>query len=128
MEWVFIIPGMILMLVAFVCTIIIIVKMFQNNQTGMGIGTIVGLFVCGIGYIVALIFGWKNKDAWGLQKVMPIFTGSLILGLVLYGIGYAILIPKLVNQSQQMQQMQQENGMPYFGNIPGDPSFPAPQP
>lgn len=113
MEWVLIGVGGILMLVAFVCAIIVIVKMFQHNQTGLGIGTIVGLFVCGIGYILALIYGWQNKVAWRLQTVMPIFTGSLVLGLLLYGAGYAILIPKLVKQAQEQQQMQQ-NGMPDF--------------
>ncbi len=108
MEWVLLGLGGILMLVAFVCCIIVIVKMFQNNQTGLGIGTIVGLFVCGIGYILALIFGWKNKDAWKLQTVMPIFTGAFVLGIVLYGAGYALLIPKMVQQVQQQQDLQQQ--------------------
>lgn len=123
MEYVLLGIGMILMLVAFVCCILVIVKMFQNNQTGLGIGTIVGMFVCGIGYILALIFGWKNKEAWKLEKVMPIFTISLILGLVLYGAGYAIMLPKLVNSvQQQMQQQQMQQDM----QKQMQPGFPAP--
>ncbi len=126
MEWVLIVIGGLLMLTAFICSIIVIVKMFQNKQTGLGIATIVGLVICGFGYILALIFGWKNKDAWGLQTVMPIFTGSFILGLVLYGIGYSILIPKIIKDAQgQMQQMQQQGEMPSFGTLPAEP---APQP
>ncbi len=109
MEWVLIGLGGILMLVAFVCCIIVIVKMFQNNLTGLGIGSIVGIFVCGIGYILTLVYGWKNKDAWKLQTVMPLYTGALVLGLLLYGAGYVILIPKLAVQIQQQQDSQMQN-------------------
>ena len=128
MEYVLLGIGMILMLVAFVCCILVIVKMFQNNQTGLGIGTIVGLFVCGIGYILALIFGWKNKEAWKLEKVMPIFTISLILGLVLYGAGYAILLPKLAIQIKDLQQQQMQQQMQQDMQQPMQPGFPAPTP
>ena len=109
MEWALMGIGGIFGLIAFVCFIMVVIKMFQNNQTGLGIGSIIGIFVCGIGYIIALIFGWKNKEAWGLQKVMPIFTGSFILCFVLYGAGYAILLPKLATQIQQEMERQKAN-------------------
>lgn len=106
MEFALLGIGGLLMLGAFVCCIIVIVKMFQNNQTGIGIASIIGLFICGIGYILTLIYGWQNKVAWGLQKVMPIYTGCLVLGLVFYGAGYAILIPKMAkDMNQQYEQM-----------------------
>jgi NhaP-type Na+/H+ or K+/H+ antiporter len=101
MGWAFLTIGGISMLVAFVCCILVIVKMFQNNQTGLGIGTIVGMFVCGIGYIIALVVGWQNKDRWALQKIMPIFTGSLILGVILYGAGYAMILPEIMKNLPQ---------------------------
>jgi riboflavin transporter FmnP len=115
MEWAIMGIGGIFGLIAFVCFIIVVIKMFQNNQTGLGIGSIIGIFVCGIGYIIALIFGWKNKEAWGLQKVMPIFTGSLILCFVLYGVGYAILIPKIAAQVQEEMERQKANMPNNFG-------------
>ncbi len=104
--------GSILSLVAFVCAILIIVKMFQNNQTGVGVATIIGLFICGFGYILALVYGWQNKVAWKLQTVMPIFTASFVLGLVLFIPGYGMLVASMmkdVQQQIQMQQMQQMN-------------------
>jgi NhaP-type Na+/H+ or K+/H+ antiporter len=126
MEWALMGIGGIFGLVALVCCIMVIVKMFQNNLTGLGIGSIVGIFVCGIGYILTLVFGWKNKDAWGLEKVMPIYTISLILCFILYGAGYAILIPKLANQVQQEMERQKANMPNNFGI---DPSIEvAPQP
>ena len=109
MEMVLIGIGGLLMLVAFVCCIIVIVKMFQNQQTGLGIGSIIGIFFCGIGYILTLVFGWQNKEKWGLQKVMPIYTGAFVLGLIFYGAGYAILVPKIMEQQQNMQQNMQQN-------------------
>ena len=117
--------GSIFGLIAFICFIMVVIKMFQNNQTGLGIGSIIGVF-CFIGYIIALIVGWKNKDAWGLQKVMPIYTLSLILGFVLCGAGYAILAPKLLNQIQQELDRQKAN-MPNGMNIE-TPTELVPQP
>ena len=54
----------------------------KQHMTGLGIGSIIGLCFCGIGYILTLIFGWQNKFRHGdYQKFMPIYTGALILRL-----------------------------------------------
>jgi len=103
MEFALIGIGIILGMVALVCAILVAVKMLQNNQTAMGVITIVGLFVCGIGYLLALIFGWQNRKAWGLEKVMPIFTASLILAFVFAGIGYGMMIPKMIDEFNKAQ-------------------------
>jgi hypothetical protein len=66
----------------------------------------IGLFVCGIGYLLALIFGWQNRNAWSLQKVMPIFTVSLILSMVLGGVGFAIMTSKAVDEFNRSQSEQ----------------------
>lgn len=104
--------------------------MFQNQMTGLGIASIVGIFFCGIGYILTLIYGWQNKVAWGLQKVMPIYTICLVAGLVLYGIGYAIFLPKMAKALQeQSQQATEEYGsdlsLPSFESEPESESEPA---
>ena len=118
MEWALIGIGAIAGLIAFVMCIIVIVKMFQNQQTGLGIGTIVGIFVCGIGYILALIFGWKNKDAWGLGKIMPIFTLCFVLAIVFYGAGYTMLGMKVAKELQNEMQNMGDMEVPKidFGN------------
>ena len=61
--------GGIMCLIAFVCSVLVIVKMFQNEQTGIGIASIIGMLCAGLGHILTLIFGWKNKVAWDLGKL-----------------------------------------------------------
>jgi hypothetical protein len=40
---------------------------------------------------------------------MPLYTASLVLGILLTGAGYAMMLPKLADQMKQMeQQMQQQ--------------------
>jgi drug/metabolite transporter (DMT)-like permease len=68
-------------LVSFVCFVVVVVKMFQNNQVGLGVASIIGL-PCVIGYFIALFAGWKNRTAWKLEKVMPIFTLAFGITLV----------------------------------------------
>jgi len=97
--------GSLLSFVAFICAILVVVKMFQNNQTGIGVATIIGLFVCGFGYILALVYGWQNKVAWKLETVMPVFTASFVLGILLFIPGYGMLVASMVREVQQQQQI-----------------------
>lgn len=106
MEYVLLGISTIFSIVALVCAILVAVKMLQNDQTAMGVITIIGLFVCGIGYLLALIFGWQNRNAWSLQKVMPIFTVSLILSMVLGSVGFAIMTSKAVDEFNRIQSEQ----------------------
>lgn len=119
LAWIFIVLGGISAFAALICAIIVAVKMIQNKQTAMGVITLVGLFVCGIGYILALVFGWQNRQAWGLQKVMPIFTGSIILAIVLYAVGYGLMIPQIMQEIQnQQQQMEQFDASDFDLELP----------
>jgi Flp pilus assembly protein protease CpaA len=78
-------------LVGLVCFILVIVKMFQNNQTGLAIACIVGLCVCGIGYFVAFIMGWVKSGEWKLKPVMLVWTIVLVVNLILSGYVYATM-------------------------------------
>lgn len=91
-------------LVGFVCFVIVVVKMFQNKQVGLGIASIV---VCFLGWLIALIVGWKNKDAWQLSKVMPIFTLAAILSL---GTGIAVSVLAVKEAAQEMKNVGSEFG------------------
>ena len=91
-------------LVGFVCFVIVVVKMFQNKQVGLGIASIV---VCFLGWLIALIVGWKNKDAWQLSKVMPIFTLAAILSL---GTGIAVSVLAVKEAAQKMKNVGSEFG------------------
>jgi hypothetical protein len=65
-----------------VCFILVLVKMFQNGQTGLGIACIVLVFLCGIGALVSFVYGWINADRWGIRNVMLFWTGCFVVGLV----------------------------------------------
>jgi len=68
-------------LIMLICHIIVIVKMFQNGQTGLGILAIVLTFCCGIGFLFTLIYGWVKAGEWNIQPVMLVFTVGVILNI-----------------------------------------------
>lgn len=80
--------GSICGLAAFVCFIMVLVKMFQNGQTTMGIISIVTA-CCGIGHIIALVVGWQNADRWMIRNLMMVYTVCFIGAIVLGAIGQA---------------------------------------
>ncbi len=98
-------------LVSFVCFIVVVVKMFQNGQTGLGVASIVLAFCTGIiGYIITLVVGWQNADAWKIRNVMMIYTLSFIVQLVafiavwaMFGLAMFGLGEDLQNQMQNQQ-------------------------
>ncbi len=91
-------------LVGFICFVIVVIKMFQNKQVGLGIASIV---VCFLGWLIALIVGWKNKDAWQLSKVMPIFTLATILS---FGTGIAVSVLAFKEVAQERKDISSEFG------------------
>jgi hypothetical protein len=66
-----------------VCFILVLIKMFQQGQTGLGIACIVLAFCAGIGALIAFIYGWFKAREWDLQKVMMIWSGILAAHLLL---------------------------------------------
>lgn len=123
MEYVFFGLGSVFALAALVCCILVIIKMFQNSKTVLAVASLIGLFVCGIGYLIALILGWQNRQSWGLQRVMPIFTAAFFLCVALYGAGYAVVLPKLIQEIEQ----QTENDASEFGGVDFDSELQTPQ-
>jgi hypothetical protein len=65
-----------------ICFIMVLVKMFQNGQTGLGVACIVLIFLCGIGGLIAFIMGWINVDRWRIRNVMLAWTGCIIVGIL----------------------------------------------
>ena len=81
MDMVMLILQVLVGLVSLVCFIIVVIKMFQNGETGIGL-TCALLFWC-IGGLIALIYGWKNAKAWGISPLMTIWTIAIIIGIIL---------------------------------------------
>ncbi len=83
-------------LVGFVCFVIVVIKMFQNDRVVLGILSIV---TCFLGQFIALFAGWKNKEAWKLNKVMPLFTLALLVSLVSNGAWIYLKFTEPVNDT-----------------------------
>ena len=118
--------GGILSLIALVCSIMVAVKMMQNNQTGLGIASIVLTFCTGIGYLITLIVGWMKSAEWNIKGLMTAYTACLLIGFALLAAGYGMMMVKVANQiqndpqfQQQMQQIQQE-----MNNVQVEPAAP----
>ena len=65
-----------------VCFILVLIQMFKNDQTGMGIACIVLVFVCGIGALVAFIVGWMNAGKWNITNIMWAWTVCIVVGIL----------------------------------------------
>ncbi len=69
---------LVLALPSLVCLIIIIKNMFDNGSSGLGIATIILTLVCGIGSLIAFVWGWMNVGG----KVMIAWTILTIAGVI----------------------------------------------
>ncbi len=65
-----------------VCFVMVLIQMFQRGQTGLGIACIVLLCVCGIGGLIAFVYGWINARAWDIQNIMLAWTACVAVGIV----------------------------------------------
>jgi hypothetical protein len=65
-----------------ICFIMVIIKMFQNDATGVAIVSLL-LLLCGIGALVAFVYGWVKAAEWGITNVMLAWTGCFVGGIVL---------------------------------------------
>jgi hypothetical protein len=80
-----------------ICFIMVLIAMFQRGQTGLGIVCIVtAIFCCGIGALVAFIYGWTKHRQWGLTNIMWAWTACWVLGFV-----GSFLAPVDISQIQQ---------------------------
>jgi len=67
---------MICYLVNIVCWIIVLVKIFQSGNVGLGIlGIICGIFT--------FIYGWVKVDEYGIRQVMLVWSVVIIASIIL---------------------------------------------
>ncbi len=74
----------ILGIASLVCFILVLIKMFQQGQTGLGVACIVLAFCAGIGALIAFIYGWVKAREWDLQKVMMVWSGIVVANILLF--------------------------------------------
>ena len=72
--------SLVLGLGSLVCLSMAWVQMFKQGKTGLGITSIILTFVCGIGSLIAFIWGWMNGNV--SAKIMLVWTGLIVAGIV----------------------------------------------
>lgn len=92
----------VLLLVSLVCLLWVIVAMFKNDAKGLGIVTILTTLFCGIGPLIAFLFGWLKSGEWKIKGVMTVWTLS-ILG---YAASFGYLYYQLHLFTQELQKLQ----------------------
>jgi hypothetical protein len=88
----------IISIASLVCYILVLVKMFQNGQTGLGIACILLTCVCGIGALIAFIYGWIKSGEWGIRNVMIAWTVLIIASIVLSIVAGPVVDPEQFKQ------------------------------
>jgi hypothetical protein len=98
----------ILIIANLVCFILVLVKMFQAGQTGLGVVCII-LYICtGIGGLIAFIVGWMNATKWQIKNVMIAWTAIWILGFIIIPIFYFQFYKDVSKAVEDIQQQQQQ--------------------
>jgi hypothetical protein len=85
-----IIIGALFGLAAFVCLVLVIVKMFQKQQTGLAIASIILSLCVPFGVLLPLIYGWMKAGEWGIKNLMMAWTGCLVALMIFYCAGFSL--------------------------------------
>lgn len=72
-------------LVSLVCHFWLVVMMFQNGDIGWGIFGLIGIPICGLGYLSTFILGWINNSRYGVENVVVTYTLAMVIQFVLLG-------------------------------------------
>lgn len=68
-------------LISLACFVMVLIKMFQNGATGIAIACIVLILLCGIGVLIAFIYGWMKSGEWNIGNIMLIWTICIVASL-----------------------------------------------
>jgi hypothetical protein len=64
------------------CYILVVIKMFQNGDTTLGILSLALLPVFAVGIIVAFVIGWIYSGKYRIKKLMLGWTGVVAMQIV----------------------------------------------
>ncbi|MFN4259494.1 MAG: hypothetical protein ACK4RK_09345 [Gemmataceae bacterium] len=70
-------------MVSLVCFVLVLTRMFHNDQTFLAILCIVLTFcMAGVGLLIAFVFGWLKAEEWRLRTVMLVWSICGVVHLV----------------------------------------------
>jgi len=69
-------------LVSFICFILVVIQMFQRGAKGMAIVCIVFSLCCGLGGLIAFVYGWVKAREWDMTNLMTVWTVAFAINVV----------------------------------------------
>lgn len=80
----------IIYIVSLACYIMVLIKLFDNKGVGWGIfGILCGMYV--------FIWGWLNATRLGMQKLMLIWSISLVISILLSAFVFSLIFQALID-------------------------------
>jgi hypothetical protein len=90
MAAVLVVLQILLVVVMFGCALTVVMRMFQEDQTVLGIVSIVLTLCTLIGWLLPFIYGWVKVQEWRLMPIMGTWTACLVLEVVLGVASFAV--------------------------------------
>lgn len=67
--------------VALICWILVLIRMFQAGHTTPGLVALL-LLLCGLSPIFVLIYGWMKVDELGIRQLMTIYSVAFVIAFL----------------------------------------------
>jgi hypothetical protein len=74
--------ALLLAIASLACFVMVLVKMFKNQQAGLGVACILLTFCVGVGPLIAFFVGWAKAGQWGIKGVMGAWTFIIATSMV----------------------------------------------
>ena len=68
-----------------ICYILVLIRMFERGLIGLGIACVALTLCCGIGGLVAFVYGWMNAAEWRVKNAMVVWTCIVVVHLAFVG-------------------------------------------
>ena len=75
--------GMTCGLISLFCFGFVVYKIWTEGESVVALVCGLGLFVCGLGYIGAYIYGWMKSGEWEMKPVMFVWTAFWGISILL---------------------------------------------
>jgi hypothetical protein len=92
--------GILAMLAALGCLVIFVMVLIKQFQTAGPVHGIIGIVTCAIW---TFIWGWMNATKLNIKNLMLIWTGLIVLYIILYIIGGAAVVSQMGEMPTNMQ-------------------------
>jgi hypothetical protein len=68
--------------VSLICFVLVIIEMLQRGAVAMAVTCILLTLCCGIGGLIAFVYGWMRSSDWNIATAMKVWTVAFIVDLL----------------------------------------------